>query len=721
MSALLTPVAVGLIQWWLWCSGLVLLLALAVKVAGPRRPAVHDLLCRAFVSLELVLLPASLALTLKDMPPAPPAIPIGPSGEMLSRPVAMPSPVRDLPGAAVPTPPAPGPAAAVSVATTLPEPARGPIALGLSSWAAAAILAVYVAGVSIGSARLARRLRRSLELLSLPGDAPPGSLVDALRMLERRMGIRHPVRLILTDRASVPLLAGWRRPAILLPAALAERLSPAALEPLLAHELAHHVRRDVPWKLAEAIAAVLAWPLPLQRWAGRTMARASEVLCDRMAAEDPPARETYARALFEVLAADRGSRSLAFGAPAMASKSFLRRRIEIVLAGEDLPARLPAARKLALLLAAAACAAPVLALQVRAAPGGPPPGPAKAPVAIRSAALLSGHEGDDTPEPIRRAQEELRNLLRDQAAAEYAAGRHDRATDHLRRAHDLGASGVEMIPLGGTMAALDLGRAASPFVIWVIEKKFGDLLKVEPGHLVDAKAGLLVQELGVLERIRGDLFPAPAEDKMISFQMRFLRLGAEEAARWARILGEDHAGLEWSHALTAEESARLEARIREAADAKDDACAVEQSPSLTVLDGQSASFLVVSQSAYIERYELLAKGGTRVADPVVGVVNDGIEAECFSRLLDDGRVRALFRVTQTRSKGFQEVHIDLSPWAHRVPIQVPIIEKDVAFHDAVIAEGDGTILGLAPSRSEEKLHGPLERSWIWVKCQVVGE
>jgi hypothetical protein len=35
------------------------------------------------------------------------------------------------------------------------------------------------------------------------------------------MGVRRPVRLVLTERASVPILAGWRRPAILLPAALA--------------------------------------------------------------------------------------------------------------------------------------------------------------------------------------------------------------------------------------------------------------------------------------------------------------------------------------------------------------------------------------------------------------------------------------------------------------------------------------------------------------------
>ena len=146
---------------------------------------------------------------------------------------------------------------------------------------------------------------------------------------------------------------------------------------------------------------------------------------------------------------------------------------------------------------------------------------------------------------------------------------------------------------------------------------------------------------------------------------------------------------------------------------------MENTPFLTIDDCASASLHIYNQKSYIERYELVARGDTQVADPVLGVLNEGFELECFLRILDGGRVRSLFRATQTRSKGFQEVRIDLPPWASRVPIQIPIIEKDVAFHDAVIAEGEGTILGRAPSESEEKLHGPLEHSWIWVKCVIV--
>jgi len=56
----------------------------------------------------------------------------------------------------------------------------------------------------------------------------------------------HRVTLKLSGAAAVPAVCGLIRPVILLPEALAARLSAAQMEAVLLHELAH-VRRGDPW------------------------------------------------------------------------------------------------------------------------------------------------------------------------------------------------------------------------------------------------------------------------------------------------------------------------------------------------------------------------------------------------------------------------------------------------------------------------------------------
>ena len=202
-SAFLPSLATGLIQWWAWCGGLAVLLAVAVKAAGPRRPAVHDLLCRALVAFELLLLPASLAIAFQGLPAARPAVvpkeglrPAASSGPALTP--APSSRVVDGPVVAASPASHPHPQAVVDGAPARPAAAFG-VELGLPAWAAGSLLLAYLAGLVIGFGRLAQRLRRSLELASTCGAPPPEELLEPLRAVERRMRVRRPVRLVLTE------------------------------------------------------------------------------------------------------------------------------------------------------------------------------------------------------------------------------------------------------------------------------------------------------------------------------------------------------------------------------------------------------------------------------------------------------------------------------------------------------------------------------------------
>ncbi|HEX7280757.1 MAG TPA: M56 family metallopeptidase [Vicinamibacterales bacterium] len=96
-----------------------------------------------------------------------------------------------------------------------------------------------------------------------------------------------------------PLAVGMRRPLIVLPAS-AMKLDRDALDAVIAHELAHHCRRDLWWiAVAEALRAI-AWFNPLAHLAARALVASREDGSDdwavRKTSNDP---FSYAQALLQ--------------------------------------------------------------------------------------------------------------------------------------------------------------------------------------------------------------------------------------------------------------------------------------------------------------------------------------------------------------------------------------------------------------------------------------
>ena len=78
-----------------------------------------------------------------------------------------------------------------------------------------------------------------------------------LAALAARSGVRRPVALLESALVRVPLVVGHLRPVILLPLGTVAGLSAAYLEAILAHELAHVLRRDYLVNLLQTVAEVL--------------------------------------------------------------------------------------------------------------------------------------------------------------------------------------------------------------------------------------------------------------------------------------------------------------------------------------------------------------------------------------------------------------------------------------------------------------------------------
>ena len=170
-----------------------------------------------------------------------------------------------------------------------------------------AMFFLWLAVAAVRLVRLARdgaalnRLKRTAAPFEFPNLAP-------LRRHLIRKGLRRPLRLGVSRRIGVPLLAGLSRPRILIPEAMAGRLSDEELSGVVLHE-AGHLRRYDDWAaLAQHLLAALLWPLPAVAWISRRLAVEQELACDAWVVTVTGARRPYAACLARLAELAAGGR-----------------------------------------------------------------------------------------------------------------------------------------------------------------------------------------------------------------------------------------------------------------------------------------------------------------------------------------------------------------------------------------------------------------------------
>ncbi len=184
-------------------------------------------------------------------------------------------------------PPAPVEEPMASILEVAPAPApREPLpgahalsAILLSLWGAGALVAF------LAFARDANALR-TLLAEGAPGDRP--ATVEAIA---QRLGLARLPRVRRSAEVSVPAVAGWLRPTLVLPE------GGRADEAALIHELAHVQRGDVPTLTAARLTAALWWWHPLAWLMLRGLAATAEEACDDVVLALTGARREYAQML----------------------------------------------------------------------------------------------------------------------------------------------------------------------------------------------------------------------------------------------------------------------------------------------------------------------------------------------------------------------------------------------------------------------------------------
>ncbi len=95
-------------------------------------------------------------------------------------------------------------------------------------------------------------------------------------------------------------MVGLLRPILLLPAGIAERLTPPQLEAVLAHELCHVRRRDNLFASIHMIVEAIFWFHPLVWWIGARLVEERERACDEEVLSLGSEPHVYAEAILNV-------------------------------------------------------------------------------------------------------------------------------------------------------------------------------------------------------------------------------------------------------------------------------------------------------------------------------------------------------------------------------------------------------------------------------------
>lgn len=160
---------------------------------------------------------------------------------------------------------------------------------------------------SAGGVLMVERLRRK--------EAKPvgDELLELCLELQDKMGVRRLVNFYQCARLEAPAVAGWLRPAVMLPICALTGLSEAQLSSVIAHELAHIKRCDPLVNLFQVGVETLLFYHPAVWWLNKRIREERENCCDDMAVAVCGNPLTYAHALAR-LAESRLSPRLMMGA-----------------------------------------------------------------------------------------------------------------------------------------------------------------------------------------------------------------------------------------------------------------------------------------------------------------------------------------------------------------------------------------------------------------------
>ncbi|WP_298739084.1 M56 family metallopeptidase [uncultured Chitinophaga sp.] len=159
------------------------------------------------------------------------------------------------------------------------------------------LVALYIAGVAVMCIKLVAdlaQLRQIRKKLVLPADSAWEHYLDKVK---QQLRIPRKVQLLISQYVQVPVMIGFLKPVILVPAAMFNNLSAEQLEAILLHELAHIKRNDYILNIFQSIVETTLFFNPFVWWISKFIRLEREHCCDDMVLAHTSQPLHYAKAL----------------------------------------------------------------------------------------------------------------------------------------------------------------------------------------------------------------------------------------------------------------------------------------------------------------------------------------------------------------------------------------------------------------------------------------
>lgn len=159
------------------------------------------------------------------------------------------------------------------------------------------LVALYIAGVAVMCIKLAADLAQLQQIRKkqvLPADSAWEHYLDRLKL---QLQIPRKVKLLISQYIQVPVMIGFLKPVILVPAAMFNNLSAEQLEAILLHELAHIKRNDYILNIFQSIVETALFFNPFVWWISKYIRLEREHCCDDMVLAHTTQPLHYAKAL----------------------------------------------------------------------------------------------------------------------------------------------------------------------------------------------------------------------------------------------------------------------------------------------------------------------------------------------------------------------------------------------------------------------------------------
>ncbi len=226
-----------------------------------------------------------------------------------------------------------------------------------------------------------------------------GREFEALHRAATAAGTGTAVRLMITESRMEPGMVGIFRPALLLPAGIADRLTDSQLDAIIVHELCHARRRDNLTAALHMLVEALFWFHPLVWWIGARLVDERERACDEEVLHLGSDPHVYAEGILNVCKFYLES-PLACAAGVTGSN--LKQRIEEIMV-RRIAQKLEMGKKLLLAIVAVAVVVGPVALGIlhpaRSQAQSHAQSPTAGPIQIESASIKPSEADKDEPGP----------------------------------------------------------------------------------------------------------------------------------------------------------------------------------------------------------------------------------------------------------------------------------------------------------------------------------